>query len=130
MGKSKQKRKYIREPQLTENSIEARKVAKQDVVHRMVSTSLESKTRSDIYGNVKKIIDDAIFVSPLMIENSLDCAARRHKQKISNNQLIDKEESGTDKSEHQPSVLGLICTTDVNGGIPKRFTLKNTKNLQ
>ena len=53
MGKSKQKLKYTRENQLSENSISARKRAKQDVFHRMVSTSLESKTRGDIYGNVK-----------------------------------------------------------------------------
>ena len=100
MGKSKQKHKSTREPQLSANSRAARKRAKQDVVHRMVVTSLESKTRGDVYGNVKKIIDDAIAVSPWMTENSLKCAARRHKQKISNNQLLDKEEAETDKSEH------------------------------
>ena len=65
-----------------------------------------------------------------MTENSLKCETRRHRQKISNNQLIDKEESETDKSEHQPSVLGLIYTTAVNGGRPKGSTLKNKKNLQ
>ena len=54
MGKSKQKRKSTREPQLSANSAAARKRAKQDVVHRMVATSLESKTRGDVYGNVKK----------------------------------------------------------------------------
>ena len=59
-----------------------------------------------------------------MTENSKNCAARRHKQKISNNQLIGKEEAETDKSEHQPSVLGLICTTAVNGGTPKGSKLK------
>ena len=53
-------------------------------------TSLESKTRGDVYGIVKKIIDDAISVSPWMTGDSLKCAARRHKQKISNNQLADK----------------------------------------
>ena len=57
-------------------------------------TSLYSKTRGDVYGNVKKIINDAIAVSPWMTENILKCAARRHKQKISNNKLIDKEEAG------------------------------------
>ena len=93
-------------------------------------TSLESKIRGDVYGNVKKIIDDAISVNPWMTYNSLECAARRHKQKISNNRLIHTEEAETDKSEHQPSVLGLICTTDVNGGRPKVSTLKNKKILQ
>ena len=57
-------------------------------------TSLESKRRGDVYGNVKKIINDAIAVSPWMTEDSLKCAARRHKQKISSNQLLDKEEAG------------------------------------
>ena len=54
MGKSKQKRKSTREPQLSANSIAARKRAKQDVVQRMVLTSIDSKRRGDIYGNVKK----------------------------------------------------------------------------
>ena len=44
MGKSKQKHKSTREPQLSANSRAARKRAKQDVVHRMVKESLESKT--------------------------------------------------------------------------------------
>ena len=79
MGKSKQKPKPTREPQLSVNSRADRKRAKQDVVHRMVVTSLESKTRGDVYGNVKKIIDDAIVVSPWMIEDSLKCTVRRHK---------------------------------------------------
>ena len=68
----------------------------------MVLTPLESKTRGVVYGNVKKIIDDVVAVSPRMKDNSLKCAARRHKQKISNNQLIDKEEAETDQSEYQP----------------------------
>ena len=93
-------------------------------------TSLESKTRSDVYGNVKKIIDDSIYISPWMIEDSLKCAARRRTHKISNNQLLDKEEYETDKSEHQTQVLGLISTTTVNGGIPKGSAIKNKKNLQ
>ena len=63
MGKSKQKHKSTREPQLSENSRAARKRAKQDFVHRMVVTCLECKTRGDIYKNVIKIIDDAIAVS-------------------------------------------------------------------
>ena len=42
-------------------------------------TSLESKTRGDVYGDVKKIIDDAIAVSSWMTEDSLKCAAKRHK---------------------------------------------------
>ena len=53
-------------------------------------TSLESKTRGDVYGNVKKIINDAISVSLWMTEDSLKYASRIHKQKIRNNQLIDK----------------------------------------
>ena len=54
MGKSKQKQKSTREPQISSNSRADRKRAKQDDVHRMVVTSLESKTRGDFYGNVKK----------------------------------------------------------------------------
>ena len=54
MGKSKQKLKSTREPHLSENSISARKRTKQDVVNRMVATSIESKTRGDFYRNVKK----------------------------------------------------------------------------
>ena len=77
-----------------------------------------------------KIIDDAIAVIPWRTQDSLKFSARRHKQKISNNQLLDKEEAEIDKSEHQKSVLGLISTTSVNGGIPKVSTLKNKKNLQ
>ena len=127
MGKSKQKRKFAREPHLSANTRSARKRAKQDVVHRMIVISLERKTGGDVYGNVIKIINDAIAVSPRMIEYSLKCALRRHKQKISNNQLLDKEEAETDKSDHQKSVLGLISTTTVNGGRPKGSTLKNKK---
>ena len=55
MGKSKQKRKSIREPQLSSNSTSDRKRAKQYVVHRIVITSLESKTRGDVYGNEKNL---------------------------------------------------------------------------
>ena len=65
-----------------------------------------------------------------MIDNSLKCAERRQKYKISNNQILDKEETEIDKSGHKPSVLGLISTTNVNGGRPKGLTLKNKKNLQ
>ena len=54
-----------------------------------------------------------------MTEDNLKYAARRHNQKISNNQLLDKGESETDKIEHQTSVLGIISTTSVNGGRPK-----------
>ena len=89
------------------------------MVHRMFITSLESKTRGDVYVNEKKIIYDTIAVSLWMTQNILKCVSIRHKQKISNNQLLDKEESETDKSEHQPSVLGLIFTNIVNGGIKK-----------
>ena len=94
MGKSKQKQKFTREPQLSVNSRVARKRAKQDVVQSMVVTSLESKTRGYVYIELKKIINDAIAVSPWMTEDSLNCAARRHKQKIIKNQLLDKEEAG------------------------------------
>ena len=54
MEKIKQKRKLTRKPQLPANIRAARKRAKQDVVHRMVMTSLERKTRGDVYGNVKE----------------------------------------------------------------------------
>ena len=54
MGESKQKKKSTREPQLSANSRVARKRAKQDVLHRMFMTYLESKTRGNVYGNVKK----------------------------------------------------------------------------
>ena len=130
MRKSKQKRKSTRESQISANSRTARKRAKHDVVHRMIVTSIERKTRGDVYGNVKKIINDVIAVSPWMAEDSLKCAARIHKQKIRNNQLLDGEEAETDKSEHQTSVLGLLSTTTVNGGRPKVSKLKNKKILQ
>ena len=130
MVKIKHKRKSTREPQLSANLISSRKRGKQDVVHGVVETFLEIKSRGDVYGIVKKIIDDAIAVIPWMIGDSLNCAARRHKQKISNNQIIDKEESETHKSEHQTSVLGILSTTNVNGGIPKLSALKNKKNIQ
>ena len=38
---------------ISENSVAARKRAKQDVVHRMVMASQESRTRGGFYGNVK-----------------------------------------------------------------------------
>ena len=79
MGNRKQKRKSNREPQLSAKSKAARKRAKQDVVHGMVVTSLEIKIRGDVYRNVKKIIDDAIDVIPWTTEDSLRCAARRHR---------------------------------------------------
>ena len=72
----------------------------------MVMKYLERKSRGDVYRNVKKIIYDAIAVIPWMTQDILKCAAKRHRQNISNNQLLDKEESETDKSEHQTSVLG------------------------
>ena len=65
-----------------------------------------------------------------MTEEILKCEVRRHKQKVSKNQLLDKEESETDQSEHQTSVLGLIYTTTVNGGRPKVSTLKNKEKTQ
>ena len=65
-----------------------------------------------------------------MTDNSLNRAARRHKHNINNNQLLDKEEAETDKSEHSSSVLGIISATIVNGEIPKGLTLKNRKNIQ
>ena len=67
IGESKQKLKYTREPQLSGNSGAARKKAKQYVVHRMIMTYLESKTRGGVYGNVKKIMYNAISVSQWMI---------------------------------------------------------------
>ena len=130
MGKSKQKHKSTRETQISENSRSARKRAKQDVVHRMVVTSLKRKTKGDVYVNMKIIIDDAISVSPRMTQYSIKYSTRRHKQKISNNKILDKEEAETDKSEHQTSVLGILSTTNVNGGIPKLSALKNKKNIQ
>ena len=53
MGNSKQKQESTREDHLSENSRADRKRAKKDVVHMMVMTYLESKTRGDVYGNVK-----------------------------------------------------------------------------
>ena len=89
----------------------------------MVIKYLERKKRGDVYGSVNKIINDAIAVSPWMIEESLKFSERRHKQKISNNKLPDKEEAEADKHEHQTSVLSLISYTTVNCGIPKGSTL-------
>ena len=66
MGKSKQRRKSTREPQLSANSRVASNRDKQDMVHRMVMPSLDIKTRDEFYGNVKKIIDYAIDVGPWM----------------------------------------------------------------
>ena len=94
MGKNKNKHKCTREPQLPANSRAARKRAKQYVVHKMVVASLDSKTRGDVYGNVKRIIDDSIAVRPWIIEDILKCAARRYKNKISKYKLLDKEEAG------------------------------------
>ena len=62
-----------------------------------------------------------------MTEYSLKCATRRHKQKISNNKILDKEESKEDNSEHQTSLLILISSTNTNYGIPKGSTFKNKK---
>ena len=64
MGKIKQKRKSTREPRLSANSRAASKRTKQDVVHRIVMTSIESKTRGNVYGNVKKNINNTIAVRP------------------------------------------------------------------
>ena len=66
MWKSKQKHKPTREPQISANSRAARKRDKKYVVHRMIMTYLESKTRGNVYGYVKKIIIYAISVSPWM----------------------------------------------------------------
>ena len=85
MVKRKHKHKSTIEPQLSANIRAARNSSKQDMVHRMVMTSIESKTPGDICGNVKKIIDDAISVSLWIIKNNLKCATRRHNQKIGNN---------------------------------------------
>ena len=53
MGNSKEKHKSTREPQISENNRADREIAKQYMVHRMVMTYLERKTRCDIYGDVK-----------------------------------------------------------------------------
>ena len=90
MGKRKQKHKSTREPQISANNTSARKRAKQDVVHRMVVIYLESKTRGDFYGNVKKIINDDIAVSSRMKQDSLKRLSIRRKKKIGNNQIIYK----------------------------------------
>ena len=76
---------------------------------------------------MKQIIDDAIAVIPWMKQKILKFVARRHKQKISNNHLVDKEEAETYTSEHQTSVLGLIPTTTVNGGRRRGSILKNKR---
>ena len=65
-----------------------------------------------------------------MTQDSLKCVAIRYKQKISNNQLLDKEESESDKSEHQTSFLSLISTDIVNVGRPKGLLLKNKEKSQ
>ena len=79
---------------------------------------------------MKKTTNDDIAVRPWKTKDSLKCVARRKKQKISNNKLLDEEESKIDKSEHQTSVLGLISNTTINECRPKKTTLKNKKNLQ
>ena len=53
MVNSKHKRKSTRKPELSANNRAAKNRAEQDVVHRMVMTYLESKTRGDVYGNVR-----------------------------------------------------------------------------
>ena len=64
-------------------------------------TSLESKTRGDVYGNVKKSLMMILLLYHGWLRAANKCAAKRHKQKISNTELIDKEEAETDKSDHQ-----------------------------
>ena len=86
-------------------------------------TYIDIKTRGDVYGNVKTIVNDAISVIPWMIQDSLKCAAIKHKQSISNNQLIDKEEAEADKSEMEfllvHSILGYLLLSSVEPcGIP------------
>ena len=56
IGKSKQKYKSTSETQIPEKSRADRKRYKQDVVHGIVMTSLESKTRGDVYGNVENLV--------------------------------------------------------------------------
>ena len=90
IGKIKQKRKYIREPQIPENIKASWKRYKQYVVHGMVNISLESKTGGFLIENVKKNINNTIAVSPWMIDDILKCASRRHTHKIRNNKLLDK----------------------------------------
>ena len=58
-----------------------------------------------------------------MTADILKGSLRIHTHKISNNQLLVKEEYETYKREHQTSVLSLISYTNVNGGIPKGSTL-------
>ena len=124
MVKIKHKRKSTRELWIAAKSRASRKRSKQDVVHEMVVKYLENKIRCNFYSNVKKIIADSIAISPWMTGDILNCTAIRHQNNISNNQLLDKEEEKTDKSEHQTSVLGIISTINVNGGRPKGLTLK------
>ena len=64
MEKIKQKRKSTKEPQISANNRASRKRAKQDMVHKIVMTSIERKTRGDAYVNMDESIDDAIAVSP------------------------------------------------------------------
>ena len=68
MGRSKHKHKSARETWLSANSRVDRKRDKQDVVHRMVMTSIEIKTIGDVYGHVKK---------PSMM-TFLMCSAKKH----------------------------------------------------
>ena len=77
-----------------------------------------------------KIIDNAIDVRPWITEDIIKFSGRRHKQNISNNKLLDKEEAETYQSENQTSVLGIISTTTANGGRPKGSTLKNNKKTE
>ena len=51
-----------------------------------------------------KITNDTLAVSPWMTKDIQKCAARRHNQKINNNQKLDKEEAEADKIEDQTSV--------------------------
>ena len=82
----RQKRKSTREPQISANSRADRKRAKQHRAHRMVMSSLESKTRGGVYVKFK-IINDAVSVNPWMTEDILNISSIIHNQKISNNQL-------------------------------------------
>ena len=70
MGNSKKKRKSTREPQLSANSRAASKRDKQDVVHRMVMTSIEREKRGNVYRNVEKL-----SLMPLLLAHGLQRTA-------------------------------------------------------
>ena len=70
MGKWKNKRKSTRETQLSAKSRAARKIDKKYVVHSVVMTYLESKTRGDVYINLKKA-----SIMPLLLDHECQSTA-------------------------------------------------------